>query len=97
MDFLPYTKWTYPTDIRVGAGRIKELSEIVAETCMSKPLIVTDNGLANLPMISEAKKMTGAPVFSEIQGNPTDTNLDAGVVMMASSLLVADLQWILAS
>ena len=24
MDFLPYTKWTYPTDIRVGAGRIKE-------------------------------------------------------------------------
>jgi len=79
MGFLPYTKWTYPTDIRVGAGRIKELPEIVAEIGMSKPLIVTDNGLANLPMISEAKKMTGALVFSEVQGNPTDTNLDAGV------------------
>lgn len=51
---------------------------------MKKPLIVTDPGLASLPMLQAAKESCSvagldADIFSEIQGNPVKDNVDAGV------------------
>lgn len=76
--------WNYPTDIRVGAGRVSELGQVCRELGMLSPLLVTDPGLAELPMIATARSSCqqagiGVDVFSEIQGNPTGENIEAGV------------------
>ena len=40
--------WSYPTAIRFGAGRISEIADACRESGISKPLLVTDRGLADL-------------------------------------------------
>ena len=42
--------WNYPTTIKFGAGRISELPAVCVDQGMSNPLIITDPGLAELPM-----------------------------------------------
>jgi alcohol dehydrogenase class IV len=76
--------WNYPTLIRFGAGRIRELPEACRTLGMQRPLIVTDPGLAKLPMIADAVKLLtdaglGAAVFSDIQANPVEANVTQGV------------------
>ncbi|ATG40538.1 iron-containing alcohol dehydrogenase [Phaeobacter piscinae] len=76
--------WSYPTAIKFGAGRIKELAEACAAAGMKKPLLVTDKGLADLPVtqstldILEAAGL-GRAMFSEVDPNPNEKNLEAGV------------------
>ena len=75
--------WRYPTDIHFGAGRISELAEICKALGVSRPLLVTDAGLAKLPMVSDAlvaNEKAGLPtlMFSDIQPNPIETNIRAG-------------------
>ncbi len=76
--------WNYPTLMRFGAGRIRELPEACRNLGMQRPLIVTDPSLAKLPMISNALAMLteaglGAAVFSDIQANPVEANVTQGV------------------
>ena len=40
--------WNYPTAVRFGAGRIAELPEALKVAGITKPLLVTDAGLANV-------------------------------------------------
>ncbi len=76
--------WSYPTAIKFGAGRIKELPEACAAAGMKKPLLVTDKGLADLPIttatldIMEAAGL-GRGLFSDVDPNPNEKNLAAGV------------------
>ncbi len=84
MSALPSVNWSYPTAVRFGVGRIKELPEAVKAAGMSNPLLVTDPGLAGLPMVADAiadLKAAGlnAAVFSEVKPNPIDKNIEAGV------------------
>ena len=44
------SKWNYPTTVRFGTGRIRELPEVLAAVGIKKPLFVTDPGLAKLPV-----------------------------------------------
>ena len=46
--------WNYPTLVRFGAGRIAELPQACATLGIEAPLLVTDPGLAKLPMIASA-------------------------------------------
>lgn len=76
--------WNYPTLIRFGAGRIRELPDACRTLGMQRPLIVTDPGLAKLPMIANAVKVLSdggltAAVFSDIQANPIEVNVTQGV------------------
>ena len=76
--------WNYPTAIRFGAGRIRELPDACREWGIARPLLVTDPGLAALPMIAAAVARCRdaglcCEVFSEVQGNPVVANVDAGV------------------
>ena len=78
------TSWHYPTSIRFGIGRIKEFVDICQELTMERPLIVTDPGVARLPMISNAIstiKTNGlaADIFSKTQSNPKSSNIYDGV------------------
>ncbi|MBQ0743434.1 MAG: iron-containing alcohol dehydrogenase [Pseudomonas sp.] len=78
--------WNYPTSVRVGAGRIAELADACKQLGMQAPLLVTDPGLAALPMIDSALKQCrdaglNVDLFSSIKGNPTGQNVMDGVVV----------------
>ncbi|MCY0092569.1 iron-containing alcohol dehydrogenase [Hoeflea ulvae] len=80
----PRANWSYPTAIRFGAGRISELAEACAAAGMKKPLLVTDRGLASLPITANALDLLeaaglGRAMFSEVDPNPNEKNLEAGV------------------
>ncbi|MFN4271453.1 MAG: iron-containing alcohol dehydrogenase [Aliihoeflea sp.] len=76
--------WSFPTAIRFGAGRIKELPEAVSKAGMKNPLFVTDPGLAKLPVTESTLKLLADAqiahgVFSEVKPNPVESNLHAGI------------------
>ncbi|MCT4657038.1 MAG: iron-containing alcohol dehydrogenase [Cohaesibacter sp.] len=76
--------WGYPTPIRFGAGRIKEIGEACQAAGMKKPLLVTDRGLANLPITLSTLDLMeeaglGRGIFADVDPNPTEKNLEAGV------------------
>ncbi len=76
--------WGFPTTVRFGVGRIVELPEACRELGIERPLVVTDKGLATLPMLTDAVSMLndaglGAALFSDVQGNPVEANVNAGL------------------
>lgn len=76
--------WSYPTTIKFGAGRINELAQACKSTGMKKPLLVTDRGLANLPITITAleqleKVGLGRGLFSDVDPNPNELNAEAGL------------------
>ena len=76
--------WSYPTAIKFGAGRIKELADHCKALGMKRPLLVTDRGLASMHITQHALDILdaaglGRAMFSDVQPNPDDKNLDAGV------------------
>lgn len=78
--------WNYPTSVRFGAGRIAELPEAVAAAGMGKPLVVTDPNLAAMPMLRDAlaslrRAGVSAALFSDLQPNPVEANVQAGVAV----------------
>src|SRR6056297_1059034 len=80
----PTANWSYPTAIRFGAGRIKELAEACKAAGIQRPLLVTDRGLAALPVTQTALDILeaaglGRGLFAEVDPNPNEQNLAAGV------------------
>ena len=76
--------WSYPTAIRFGAGRIAELADACKAAGIARPLLVTDKGLANLPITRNALDLLdaaglGRAVFAEVDPNPTEINVADGV------------------
>ena len=76
--------WNYPTTIRFGAGRVGELADACRGLGMTRPLLITDPGLAELPMVRDAiaaNDADGLPtgLFSDIQPNPVSANVETGV------------------
>jgi alcohol dehydrogenase len=76
--------WSYPTAVKMGAGRIKELAEHCKALGMKKPLLITDRGLAPMPITQNALDVLeaaglGRAIFADVDPNPNDKNLDAGV------------------
>jgi len=51
---------------------------------MERPLLVTDPGLAQMPMVKDAAASAGAQVFSAIQPNPVGADIEAGVAAYAA-------------
>jgi len=76
--------WSYPTAIKFGAGRIRELPDACAQAGMTRPLLVTDKGLADLPITAQVLDIMeeaglGRGIFAEVDPNPSELNLEAGV------------------
>jgi len=78
-----YANWNYPTNVRQGLGRISKLPQYCKELGMTAPLLVTDPGLVNLPIIKDAhanciEQGLHCEIFSEVVSNPTDKNVNDG-------------------
>ncbi|WGW04734.1 iron-containing alcohol dehydrogenase [Tropicibacter oceani] len=80
----PTANWSYPTAIKFGAGRIAELPGACAQAGITRPLLVTDKGLADLPITQQALDILetaglGRALFAQVDPNPNEKNLAAGV------------------
>ncbi len=76
--------WNYPTTIWFGCGRIEELPSACKALGMQRPLLVTDKGLSQLPMVNEAithnqNSGIATGIFFDIKPNPNGSNIDQGV------------------
>ena len=81
---VPTANWSYPTAIKFGPGRIRELADHCKAVGMKKPLLVTDKALAALPITAGALDILdaaglGRAVFSEVDPNPNEMNMEAGL------------------
>lgn len=76
--------WNYPTRVLFGVGRIAELPDACRSAGILRPLLVTDPGLAGLPMVKsvvDTNEAAGIPtaLFTDVQPNPVLRNVEAGV------------------
>jgi alcohol dehydrogenase class IV len=72
--------WNYPTTIWAGPGRIAELAKACASAGITRPLLITDEGLASAPMIRSAlAALKGAALFGAVRGNPALSHVEAGL------------------
>jgi len=80
---IPNRNINYPTAIKYGAGRFMELAEFCKANGFKRPLVVTDKGLAAMPMVAEIMadlKQAGlkAALFADVRPNPVEENVLAG-------------------
>src|SRR4051812_35834809 len=76
--------WNYPTLDGFGEGRVVELPDACRSLGIRKPLLVTDPGLAALPLVGKVVELCReaglhCEVFSDVQANPIEANVTAGV------------------
>ena len=76
--------WSYPTQIKFGAGRIREIADACNQANIKRPLLITDKGLSNLPITSRTLQLMkeaglGEALFSNVDPNPNEKNLNSGI------------------
>ena len=73
--------WNYPTSIRFGLNRIKDIQNSCNELNIKNPLIVTDPGILKTDIINKINSYLDikASFFSNLQSNPTGQNVSDGV------------------
>ena len=69
---------SYLTDIYFERDAVQLLPDILAQRNIARPLLVTDKGLVSLGMIGRLP-LRNAPVFSDIETNPSEASVLAGV------------------
>lgn len=83
------SNWNYPSNISAGAGRIAELPDACRSLDIQRPLLVTDPGLAALPMVRQALGQCetgglGCRLFSDLRSNPCGDDVAAGVAAFSA-------------
>ncbi len=71
---MTVTRFAFPTDIHFGAGARKRVAQHLIDAGVKRPLLVTDNSLAGLPVLGEFRShLAGLDVmvFDGVHGNPT--------------------------
>ena len=81
--------WHYPTPMRFGAGRIKEIADACNSVGIQRPLFVTDRGLKDLPITQSALAYLdegglGQALFADVDMNPSGQNVEAGLEVYRS-------------
>ena len=75
--------WNYPTTMWVGENRINDIAEACKILGITKPLLVTDKGLAQTDIVKSTLSILHnekilAELYSDVIGNPTGTNVTEG-------------------
>jgi alcohol dehydrogenase class IV len=79
---MTLTRFTFPTTIHFGPGARKLVAEHLRVQGLERPLIVTDRGIAPLPLLKkfvDGMKGLDASVYSKIWGNPVKSQVENGV------------------
>ena len=76
--------WNYPTSMWVGKDRINDIAEACKKLNISKPLLVTDKGLAQSDIVKNTLLILkdngiSTELYSNVVGNPNGTNVEEGV------------------
>ena len=75
-------RFAFPTTIHFGPGARKLVAEHLGAHGLKRPLVVTDRGIAPLPMLKEfidSLASLDVAVYSKIWGNPVKSQVDNGV------------------
>ncbi|MFN3487660.1 MAG: iron-containing alcohol dehydrogenase [Emticicia sp.] len=83
MNFNNISQFNFPTKIRFGAGVVAELPAYLKDNNLSRPLVVTDPNVANLPFFKQivqdlSSKGISVEVFSDIHKNPVKSDVYKG-------------------
>ncbi|AFK02007.1 iron-containing alcohol dehydrogenase [Emticicia oligotrophica DSM 17448] len=83
MNFNSISQFNFPTKIRFGAGVVVELPAYLKDNNLSKPLVVTDPNVANLPFFKQIiqdlnNKGISTEVFCDIHKNPVKSDVYKG-------------------
>jgi alcohol dehydrogenase class IV len=75
--------WNYPTTMWVGENRINDITLACKNLNINKPLLVTDNGLAQSDIVKNTLLILNeggisTTLYSNVVGNPTGTNVIEG-------------------
>jgi len=84
MSILDIRQWNFPTRMVFGQGAIERLPHLCKSLGMMAPLLVTDEGLNDVEITRNVLELVhGAglktKIFSGVKGNPTASNVEAGV------------------
>ncbi|MGI9576618.1 MAG: iron-containing alcohol dehydrogenase [Microthrixaceae bacterium] len=82
---MSVTTFDFPTSIRFGVGASDELATHLVEQGLTRPLLVTDSGVAQLDfhqtlMDSMSAAGISPASFSQVWGNPVESQVTAGVL-----------------
>src|SRR5882672_10128128 len=79
-------RFSFPTTIHFGAGSRKMVGDHLRARGVKRPLIVTDKGLAALPVLAEFRDGLGSELavatFAGVAGNPTAAQVMAGAAVL---------------
>src|SRR5260221_7164098 len=78
---MSISKFAFPTTIHFGAGARKLVAAHLKEKGLKRPLIVTDMGLAPLPILhdfAESLDALDVKVYAGVHGNPVKKQVDDG-------------------
>lgn len=75
--------FSFPTDIRFGVGIRKEIPSILQGHGLRRPIVVTDKGLHNHPMVhalcdSLTSRNLSPALFADFSGNPVESHVEQG-------------------
>src|SRR5689334_11191869 len=76
-----FHRFAFPTSILFGPGARKEVAGHLAAAGRARPLVVTDRGLASLPVFEQFRgelARLSCAVFSNIHGNPVRSQVVEG-------------------
>jgi alcohol dehydrogenase class IV len=81
---MAFSRFSFPTAIQFGPGVRAKLAGHLLERGLKRPLLVTDRGLAALPLFAALQADLAAAgleleAFSGVQGNPVKSQVAAGV------------------
>ena len=84
LDPPPAATWNYPTTVLFGAGAVAKLSRACDAAGITRPLVVTDPGLAKLPAVATALAALRdgglePALFTDVRPNPVAANVEAGL------------------
>jgi len=79
---MAISRFAFPTTIHFGPGARRLVDDHLKQQGVARPLIVTDRGLAALPLLAGMRALLpgrASEVFSGVFGNPTNAQVSAGV------------------
>jgi alcohol dehydrogenase class IV len=78
---MTLSRFSFPTTIHFGPGARRLVDDHLKQHGIARPLIVTDRGLATLPILADFRSLLAGlavEVYAGVHGNPTKGQVDGG-------------------